>query len=118
MFGKIFGNKKPELADFDLSVFGVDMHSHLIPGIDDGSKSMDQTIAMLVKFQSLGYQKVISTPHVMSDYYRNKPQMILRGLEDVRSTAKELNLEIQIDAAAEYYFDETLLERLEKKRNC
>lgn len=115
MFGKIFGNKKPELADFDLSVFGVDMHSHLIPGIDDGSKSMDQTIAMLVKFQSLGYQKVITTPHVMSDYYRNTPQMILRGLEDVRSTAKELNLEIQIDAAAEYYFDETLLERLEKK---
>ena len=118
MFSKIFGNKKPDLAPFDLSVLGVDMHSHLIPGIDDGAKSMDQTIAMLAKFQSLGYQKIITTPHIMSDYYRNTPQSILGGLDDVRLKAKELNLDIQIEAAAEYYFDETLLVDLKEKKNC
>ena len=52
MFGKLFGKKKPDLPQFDLGQFGVDMHSHLIPAIDDGSKSMDDTIAMLAKFQA------------------------------------------------------------------
>ncbi|PIE86625.1 MAG: capsular biosynthesis protein [Bacteroidetes bacterium] len=91
------------------------MHSHLIPGIDDGSRSMDESIALLAKFESLGYQKVITTPHIMSDYYKNTPEIILDGLKQVQDTAKELGLKIQIEAAAEYYFDETLLERLKKK---
>jgi hypothetical protein len=38
MFGRLFGRKQPDLPKFDLSQFGVDMHSHLIPGIDDGSQ--------------------------------------------------------------------------------
>tara|TARA_R110002072_G_scaffold929_3_gene7467 strand:+ start:6726 stop:7475 length:750 start_codon:yes stop_codon:yes gene_type:complete len=107
--------KKEVLPPIDLSSFKVDMHSHLIPGIDDGSQSMDETIAMLAKFESFGYKKVITTPHIMSDFYRNTPEIIVRGLEKVKQTAKKLNLEIEIEAAAEYYFDETLLEKLEKK---
>lgn len=115
MFGKLFGKKQPDLPPFDLSVFGADMHSHLIPGIDDGSQSMDQTIAMLAKFESLGYKKIITTPHIMSDYYKNTPEIILGGLEKVRETAKELNLSIEIEAAAEYYYDESLMARLKNK---
>lgn len=109
---KIFSGKKEILPSFDLSGIGVDMHSHLIPGIDDGSKSMDETIAMLAKFESLGIKKVITTPHIMSDYYKNTPEIILGGLANVKAMAKELNLKIEIEAAAEYYFDETLLARL------
>ena len=91
------------------------MHSHLIPGIDDGSKSIDESIAMLAKFESLGYKKVITTPHIMSDYFRNTPEIIMSGLDDVRNEVSKLNLNIEIDAAAEYYFDESLMERLNKK---
>jgi tyrosine-protein phosphatase YwqE len=115
LFGKLFGGKEEALAPFDLSVFKADMHSHLIPGIDDGSKSMDESIAMLAKFESLGYKKVITTPHIMSDYFKNTPEIILAGLENVQKTAAELNLSIEVEAAAEYYFDETLLDRLAKK---
>lgn len=114
--GKIFGGKKEEqLPPMDLSTFRVDMHSHLIPGIDDGSKSMDETIAMLAKFESLGYKKVITTPHIMSDFYKNTPEIILSGLEEVRATAKQLNLNLEIEAAAEYYFDDSLMNRLREK---
>jgi len=115
MLGRLFGKKKPTLPPFDLSVFGVDMHSHLIPGIDDGSQSMDETIAMLAKFESFGYKKVITTPHIMSDYFRNTPDIINGGLEKVREAIKEHNLSIEIEAAAEYYFDESLLNRLADK---
>jgi tyrosine-protein phosphatase YwqE len=103
------------LPPVDLSVLKVDMHSHLIPGIDDGSRNMDETIAMLAKFESFGYKKVITTPHIMGDFYKNTPEIILGGLEDVRSTAKQLGLKIEIEAAAEYYFDESLMDRLKRK---
>ena len=111
----LFGRKEEKLPPFDLSTLKVDMHSHLIPGIDDGSANMDETIAMLAKFESLGYQKVITTPHIMSDYYRNTPEIILSGLEKVKEAISTHNLKIKFEAAAEYYFDETLLERLAKK---
>lgn len=107
--------KKPELNPINLGELGVDMHSHLIPGIDDGSKTMDETIAMLAKFEALGYRKVITTPHILSDYYKNTPEIIIAGLEKVRATAKELNLSIEIEAAAEYYFDEYFVEQIKKK---
>ena len=107
--------KKPELEPINLSALGVDMHSHLIPGIDDGSKSMDETIAMLAKFEALGYRKIITTPHILSDYYKNTPEIILGGLQKVRETAKQLNLSIEIEAAAEYYFDEYFVEQIKQK---
>ncbi len=107
--------KKIELEPIDLGLIGADMHSHLIPGIDDGSRSMDETIAMLAKFESLGYSKIITTPHILSDYYKNTPEIILDGLKIVRETAKKLNLTIEIEAAAEYYFDEYFIEQIKKK---
>ena len=105
-------SKKEVLLPNDLSVLKTDMHSHLIPGIDDGSQSMDETIAMLAKFKELGYKKIITTPHVMSDFYRNTPEIILGGLAEVREELKRINLDIEIEAAAEYYFDETLFNTL------
>ena len=113
LFSSLF-SKKEKLGPADLSVLKVDMHSHLIPGIDDGSKSLDDTISMLAKFKDLGYKKIITTPHIMSDFYRNTPETILGGLEDVRAELKRINLDIEIEAAAEYFYDETLVERLPK----
>jgi len=114
LFKNIFGGSK-KLENIDLSVLKTDMHSHLIPGIDDGSKSMEDSLMMLRKFAELGYKKVITTPHVMSDFYKNTPEIILAGLEKVRTAIKAEGLEIEIDAAAEYYldfkFDELILKK-------
>lgn len=110
----LFGGKTKE--PLDLSPLGVDMHSHLIPGIDDGSQSMDHTIGMLLRFVELGYKKVITTPHIMFDYYRNTPEIILSGLEEVRAEVKRLNIPIEIDAAAEYFYDEFFVELLENEK--
>jgi tyrosine-protein phosphatase YwqE len=114
IFSKLFSKKEIGLPA-DLSILKTDMHSHLIPGIDDGSQSMDETIAMLAKFKELGYKKIVTTPHIMSDYYRNTPEIILDGLAKVREELKRINLDIEIEAAAEYYFDETLFTKLEEE---
>ncbi len=116
--GKIFDifRKKEQLAPIRLSEIGVDMHSHLIPGIDDGSKSMNHSIAMLAKFESLGYRKVITTPHIYWDFYRNTPKNITKGLSDVKDAATQLGLKIEIEAAAEYYFDDYFLKLIKEEQ--
>ncbi len=111
---KLF-KKKPKLEPVDLSIIGTDLHSHLIPGIDDGSKNISETLIMLKGFIDLGYKKVITTPHVMSDFYKNNPEIILSGLEKVREAIKKENLNIEIEAAAEYYLDFHFEELIEKK---
>ena len=106
---------KQKKDPFDFSIFGTDVHSHLIPGIDDGSQSMEETIGLLQKFVELGYKKVITTPHIMADYYKNDSTTILSGLKKVREEIKNIGLPIEIDAAAEYYYDEFLISKIKNK---
>lgn len=111
----LFKKKEANLPPINLGDLITDVHSHLLPGIDDGSKNMDETIAMLAKFESLGFKKVITTPHIMSDYYKNTPEIILEKLNEVKSVAKQLNLTIEIEAAAEYYNDEYFIQLIKEK---
>lgn len=93
----------------------TDVHSHLLPGIDDGAATMDHTIGMLRKFKELGYEKLIMTPHVMTGVYDNTPEIILDKLAEVRAIEKELGLGLTLEASSEYYFDEHLMGRISAK---
>lgn len=84
----------------------VDIHSHLLPGLDDGVSSYEESIEMLTIFQELGYRKVITTPHVMGDSYKNTPEIILEAVKGLQEKVIEAGLTIQVQAAAEYYADE------------
>lgn len=101
-----FFKKKQQTA---IPVLSVDVHSHLLPGIDDGVKTVDEAIEILGYMKSLGYRKVITTPHVISDIYRNTPATIAEALARVRQRLEETGVNIAIDAAAEYYLDESLM---------
>ena len=87
-------------------VLRVDLHSHLIPGIDDGSKNMEESLVLLRGLEALGYEKVITTPHIMADVYRNTPKIIKEGLVTLQEVAKAEGIQVKIEAAAEYYLDE------------
>src|ERR1051326_7637283 len=115
-FSNIFGSSSRLEIPVDLSVLKCDIHSHFIPGIDDGSRSIEDSLQMISAFAELGYKKVITTPHIMSDFYRNTPENILSGLERVRAALKENNIPVEIDAAAEYYIDFDFEEKLNKGR--
>ena len=108
LFAKLFGSKEASLPDADLSVLRCDIHSHFIPGIDDGSQTLEQSIELLTAMRELGYRKVITTPHSMSDGYKNTPEIILGGLEKLRAEVRRTGLDIEVDAAAEYYLDHEL----------
>ena len=115
MFGGLFKKKQPVLEPIDLAILEVDIHSHFIPGIDDGAKTIEDSIELISAMKVFGYRKVITTPHIMSDYYRNTPEIILGGLEKVRAALKENNIDIEVDAAAEYNVDADFPEKIEKK---
>ena len=59
----------------------VDMHSHVLPGIDDGAQTPEESIVLIQKMMELGIKKIIATPHIMVDYYRNTPETINAALE-------------------------------------
>jgi len=114
LFG-FFSAKPKNRVALDLSKVKVDMHSHLIPGIDDGSQSMDETIALLAKFEALGYSKIITTPHIKNPSYPNTSAIILGGLNEVRNEMKALGIKLTLEAAAEYYFDDSFLEKVKNR---
>ena len=117
-FLNFFGNKpssQSSLQVVDYSAMAVDIHSHLIPGIDDGVKTMEDSIENLKRFEQLGFKKIITSPHVMGDGYTNSTATILAGRDKVRQAIKENGINLEFDAIAEYYLDETMYEKIEKK---
>ncbi len=93
-------------------VLRVDLHSHLIPGIDDGAQCMEDSLTLLREMEALGYEKVITTPHIMIDTYRNTPKIIKEGLYSLRGEAKAEGIKVEIKAGAEYYLDEGFYDHL------
>ena len=93
----------------------VDVHSHLIPGIDDGSSSMEESLELISTMSELGYQKIITTPHVMNDFYPNTTEDIRNRLRRLRTHVDAAGIDMEIEAAAEYYLDEHFMQMLENK---
>ncbi|MBU1643045.1 capsular biosynthesis protein, partial [bacterium] len=98
IFKRIFSSKSEEIP-----AITTDLHSHLIPGIDDGSKSMEDSIQMIEAFIAQGYTKLITTPHIMSHRYPNTRAIIEEGLVELKKELKARDIVVEIEVASEYY---------------
>ncbi|WP_339925773.1 CpsB/CapC family capsule biosynthesis tyrosine phosphatase [uncultured Cyclobacterium sp.] len=105
--------RSPNVQHLDLSWVGTDMHSHLIPGIDDGAQKMEESIALITRLSGYGLKKLIITPHIMSEFFKNTPEIINAGLEKLKIAVEEAGIDIELEAAAEYYLDEIFYEKVE-----
>jgi protein-tyrosine phosphatase len=88
------------------------MHSHVLPGIDDGAQNLEESIFLVKQMMALGIKKIIATPHIMVDYYRNTAETINAALEILKAGLVKEKLNIVVEAAAEHYFDETFEARV------
>jgi len=111
MFNFFKAKSNSETPDF--SGLGTDLHSHLLPGIDDGAPDLETSLWLLKGLQDLGFQRVFTTPHVMSDYYPNTRDLILRKQAEVQEAMEALGIELEFGAAAEYYLDEHFVQLLQ-----
>ncbi|MDB5023884.1 MAG: ywqE [Mucilaginibacter sp.] len=90
----------------------VDMHSHVLPGIDDGAQNPEESVILIKKMMELGIKKIVATPHVMADYYKNTAETIGNALKILKTELEKQNIDIEVEAAAEHYFDETFETRV------
>lgn len=88
----------------------IDMHSHIINGIDDGSKSIEMTINMLKKAEQSGTTDIIATPHFMRGRFEVEYNEVLKKVEELKGISRENNIDINIYAGQEVYYSRKLLE--------
>ena len=107
-FNNIFKKKGVEENDATpfINPIEVEFHSHLIFGVDDGCETIEQSIELLKGFAKLGMRKVITTPHVMSDFYKNSKENVYPKRDLIRQRLVEENINIEFEAAAEYMIDD------------
>ena len=96
-----------------LASLGADMHSHLLPGLDDGAETIEHSLALLRELRKLGFRKLVMTPHIMGDFYKNTPADIRAALATLREAASVAGFgDMRLECAAEYYLDEWLGQKL------
>lgn len=115
MLSFLFGKKKPTNSVKHLPI-KLDLHSHILPGIDDGSPDIDTSIALVKGLQAIGVERSIATPHVIGDIYRNTPETIGRSLEQLKQALQDQQIDFPITAAAEYMLDDFFLRLLHEKQ--
>jgi protein-tyrosine phosphatase len=108
----MFFTKKTPHPSIDLSWLKTDIHSHLLPGIDDGSQDMETSLQLIKGMVELGYQKLVTTPHVLWEIYPNTEEDIKLRLEELRIAVKQAGIKVELDAAAEYFIDDHFEEQL------
>lgn len=90
----------------------TDIHSHLLPMMDDGVKSFEEAAGLIQQLADLGYSQLITTPHSDSDNYRNETNAIKSRHSELIDYLKEQGISMPIQAAAEYYLDEVLFSKI------
>lgn len=112
-----FFKKKPKPAFTGPLLLPVsqDLHSHILPGIDDGSPDIETSIRLVKGLYDLGIRKTVATPHIIADMFRNTPETINAALDKLRTAVKKEGIAIEISAAAEYMLDDYFLKLLRSK---
>jgi len=114
MFNFFKRNTSP--AHSNLTNIYQDIHSHILPGIDDGSPDIETSLALIKGLNSLGIHKAIATPHIIGDMYRNTPESINNALQKVRMACAEAEINMELSAAAEYMLDDHFMRLLRGKQ--
>lgn len=113
MFNFNFLKSKEYITDaFDF--LSTDIHSHILPGIDDGSKSVDESVKLIEGLHQLGFKKLIATPHIYDIFYKNSKETIKPAFEAVVLELNKTDLDIELAYSAEYYADEYFEDKINK----
>ncbi|HRE77326.1 MAG TPA: histidinol phosphatase [Flavobacterium sp.] len=110
-----FSKKKSVLKDLIPDNF-TDIHSHLIPGIDDGAKTSEDAIKLITELEKIGFNQFITTPHIIHNLWNNTHQTIKEGEKSLNNYLIENSNKKVVKASAEYMMDTYFLELLQKEK--
>ncbi len=109
-----FFKSKPKFAAEPDRSMWVDFHSHLLPGIDDGCKTINDSLENIRELQHQGVRRIITTPHIFKELYPNTPEIIREKLALVKKALAENFMDVEIEVSAEYYLDEWFCQNYDK----
>lgn len=114
MFG-LFKKKKQQTVPV-FAPLHTDMHSHLLPGIDDGSPDVETSLRLIEGLVALGYKKFICTPHIYKELYPNTRATITAAYERLLPELNKRFPGVELGFAAEYFLDDHFDELMGKER--
>lgn len=94
----------------------IDTHCHILPGLDDGSKSMEESLEMLQIAYDEGIRTMIATPHNMPGKGRHPKERIEKRLEELKAAAKEKGIQMKLLLGTEYFYREEVIEYFEDEK--
>lgn len=106
---------KPKLIELIPSRY-VDIHSHILPGIDDGAQKIEDSNFLLESMLDLGFSKVITTPHTMKNVWDNTTNSIRNAHYLVQNELSELSKKVALNCASEYFLDENLIQLVQQEK--
>lgn len=104
-----FFNRSRNSPYTDFSSVGIDMHSHLIPGVDDGAKDVADSLQLITGLRELGFHHLITTPHTLQDIHPNTTETLQNGHALLEGKLPE---GITLNLSSEYYLDEQFQDQL------
>ena len=91
----------------------IDLHSHILPGVDDGARNIDETMKLLREAQDAGFESIISTSHYMEGYYETAVPEREILIQAINQKLDQYNINIDIYLGNEIYLSENLIKLLE-----
>jgi tyrosine-protein phosphatase YwqE len=118
MFGFLRRNNRREEGASRKLFYHTDIHSHVCPGIDDGSGSVEESVALVKGMKDLGITRMIITPHIADEVFPNDPASIAGALAELKEALARENVDMEVSAAAEHRMDENFNTIVTKGEVC
>ncbi len=110
-----FFKTKPKLSELIPTNY-VDIHSHILPGIDDGAQQIEDSKFLLESMISYGFSKVITTPHTMKNVWDNTTNTIIAAHQKTQTELPSLTKQVDLQYASEYFLDENLMQQIQQEK--
>lgn len=106
--------KKRPAVDREITLRPRDCHCHAIPGVDDGARDLDMSLAMLRLLQAAGAETIVCTSHMYPGKYDNTPDGLARAFDGLQSAAAAAGIGVRLELGAEHFLDEGLADRIRR----
>lgn len=106
---------KPVLKDL-IPDNHIDIHSHLLPGIDDGAKTFEDTLILMRALQDFGISQIITSPHIIQHVWNNTFENITEKESTIKLELQKNGLNFPFRAAAEYMMDDQFVKLFQSQK--
>ena len=96
--------------------YNTEVHCHILPGVDDGARDVETSVALVKEMQKMGIERIITTSHVTESTFENTPETIKSAYDELNNALVAEGVDVKIHYSAEYRMDEYFLKQFDDKK--